>query len=104
MEHKWLEDLVVLAETRSFSRAALMRNITQPAFSRRIQALEAWMGVDLIVRSSYPPSLTPAGEKLEGWLGTQTDDGESLDLHPEVELDTLSNPGIENRGIPRAIG
>jgi DNA-binding transcriptional LysR family regulator len=64
MENKWLEDLVVLAETRSFSRAALMRNITQPAFSRRIQALEAWMGVDLIVRSSYPPSLTPAGENF----------------------------------------
>lgn len=64
MEHKWLEDLVVLAETRSFSRAALMRNITQPAFSRRIQALEAWMGVDLIVRSTYPPSLTPAGESF----------------------------------------
>lgn len=64
MENKWLEDLVVLAETRSFSRAAMMRNITQPAFSRRIQALEAWMGVDLIVRSSYPPSLTPAGENF----------------------------------------
>lgn len=64
MENKWLEDLVVLAETRSFSRAALMRNITQPAFSRRIQALEAWMGVDLIVRSTYPPSLTAAGENF----------------------------------------
>lgn len=64
MDNKWLEDLVVLAETRSFSRAALMRNITQPAFSRRIQALEAWMGVDLIVRTTYPPSLTPAGENF----------------------------------------
>lgn len=64
MDNKWLEDLVVLAETRSFSRAALMRNITQPAFSRRIQALEAWMGVDLIVRTTYPPSLTAAGENF----------------------------------------
>jgi DNA-binding transcriptional LysR family regulator len=62
MEIKWLEDFVVLAETRSFSRAALMRNVTQPAFSRRIQALEAWIGTDLMVRTTYPPSLTEAGE------------------------------------------
>lgn len=62
MEAKWLEDFVVLAETRSFSRAAQMRHITQPAFSRRIQALEAWLGQDLIDRASYPPRLTAAGE------------------------------------------
>ena len=41
VETKWLEDFVSLAETRSFSRSALLRHITQPAFSRRIQALEA---------------------------------------------------------------
>lgn len=64
MEIKWLEDFVVLAETRSFSRAALMRNVTQPAFSRRIQALEAWMGADLMTRTTYPPSLTEAGESF----------------------------------------
>lgn len=62
MDMKWLEDFVVLAETRSFSRSALMRNVTQPAFSRRIQALEAWLGVDLMVRTTYPPGLTPEGE------------------------------------------
>jgi DNA-binding transcriptional LysR family regulator len=36
--------------------------VTQPAFSRRIQALEAWAGLDLVDRSSYPTRLTPAGE------------------------------------------
>ena len=62
METKWLEDFVSLAETRSFSRSAPLRHVTQPAFSRRIQALEAWTGVDLVDRSSYPTRLTPAGE------------------------------------------
>ena len=62
METKWLEDFVSLAETRSFSRSAQLRHVTQPAFSRRIQALEAWAGVDLVDRSSYPTRLTPAGE------------------------------------------
>lgn len=62
METKWLEDFVSLAETRSFSRSAQLRHVTQPAFSRRIQSLEAWTGIDLVDRSSYPTRLTPAGE------------------------------------------
>ena len=66
METKWLEDFVSLAETRSFSRSAQLRHVTQPAFSRRIQALEAWAGVDLVDRSSYPTRLTSAGETLHG--------------------------------------
>ncbi|HRD97220.1 MAG TPA: LysR substrate-binding domain-containing protein [Rubrivivax sp.] len=64
METKWLEDFVSLAETRSFSRSAHLRHVTQPAFSRRIQALEAWAGIDLVDRSAYPTRLTPAGETL----------------------------------------
>ena len=62
MDTKWLEDFVSLAQTRSFSRSAQLRHVTQPAFSRRIQALEAWAGVDLVDRSIYPTRLTPAGE------------------------------------------
>ena len=64
METKWLEDFVSLAETRSFSRSAQLRHVTQPAFSRRIQSLESWAGTDLVDRSSYPTRLTPAGETL----------------------------------------
>jgi len=59
-----LEDFVSLAETRSFSRSAQLRHVTQPAFSRRIQSLEAWAGIDLVDRSSYPTRLTSAGETL----------------------------------------
>jgi DNA-binding transcriptional LysR family regulator len=62
METKWLEDFISLAETRSFSRSAELRHVTQPAFSRRIQSLEAWLGADLIDRTSYPTRLTQAGE------------------------------------------
>ena len=65
MESKWLEDFVTLSETRSFSRAAELRNVTQPAFSRRIQALEGWVGTALIDRTSYPTKLTPAGQVFQ---------------------------------------
>src|SRR5690606_37562622 len=66
MDTKWLEDFVSLAEARSFSRSAQLRHVTQPAFSRRIQSLEAWAGTDLVDRSSYPTRLTPAGQTLFG--------------------------------------
>ncbi|GAB3627606.1 LysR family transcriptional regulator [Pandoraea terrae] len=61
MEIKWVEDFIALSRYQSFSRAAEFRNVTQSGFSRRIQALEQWVGADLIDRSSFPPTLTPAG-------------------------------------------
>jgi LysR family transcriptional regulator, hypochlorite-specific transcription factor HypT len=61
MELKWLEDFLSLAQTRSFSRSASERFCTQSAFSRRIKALETWLGVPLINRSTFPTALTPAG-------------------------------------------
>ena len=61
IESKWLEDFLILAEVRSFSKAAQIRNMTQPAFSRRIQSLEETVGSRLIDRSRVPIGLTPVG-------------------------------------------
>ena len=47
MEFIWLEDFLALVDSGNFSRAAELRHVTQPAFSRRIRALEDWVGVDL---------------------------------------------------------
>lgn len=58
----WLEDFLALAATGNFSRAAEDRHSSQPAFSRRIRALEEWIGADLFDRSSQPAKLTEAGE------------------------------------------
>lgn len=57
----WLEDFLTLAESGNFSRAADERHITQPAFSRRIRALEEWLGADLFDRSGQPARLTETG-------------------------------------------
>ncbi len=64
MDHKWLEDFVALARERSFSRAAVLRHVTQPQFSRRIRALELWAGADLVNRATVPLGITAAGEAL----------------------------------------
>lgn len=60
----WLDDFQVLASSGNFSRAADERHMTQPAFSRRIRALEEWLGTELFDRSSQPARLTAAGEWL----------------------------------------
>lgn len=61
MELNWLEDFLALAASGNFSRAADSRNMTQPAFSRRIRALEDWVGAALFDRSAQPVTLTAAG-------------------------------------------
>ena len=66
MNFLWLDDFLVLAASGNFSRAAEERNVTQPAFSRRVRALESWLGVALFDRSSQPARLTEAGEWFKG--------------------------------------
>src|SRR3954469_3394622 len=61
MDLDWLKDFLALAELKTFSRAADARNVTQPAFSRRIRALEGWIGAALFVRGAQGATLTPAG-------------------------------------------
>jgi len=57
-------DLERLRQTGNFSQAAALGNLSQPAFSRRIKSLEAWVGVTLVDRSRQPVSLTEAGEQI----------------------------------------
>ena len=54
MNLDWVDDMLVLLEERNFSKAADRRHISQPAFSRRIQSLERWIGVPLVDRTSKP--------------------------------------------------
>jgi DNA-binding transcriptional LysR family regulator len=58
----WLDDFLALVASGNFSKAADERHMTQPAFSRRIRALEEWLGTPLFDRSSQPATLTAAGE------------------------------------------
>ncbi len=64
MDTRWLQDFVTLAEVRNFTRAAELRAVSQAAFSRRIQALEQWLGAKLIDRASFPTRMTKAGERF----------------------------------------
>lgn len=64
MDLNWLRDFECLSRSQNFTRAADERNITQSAFSRRIKALENWVGLPLINRATYPVQLTDAGKQF----------------------------------------
>ncbi len=65
MDINWLQDFLAVADTRHFTQAASRRNISQAAFSRRIRALESWLGVTLIERGTVPAHLTAEGKRFE---------------------------------------
>lgn len=64
IELRDLQFLAALAKHRHFARAAKASGVSQPAFSTRIQKLEAQLGVALVRRDNRYQGLTTEGEKL----------------------------------------
>ncbi|MDQ8034856.1 hypothetical protein CEG14_12945 [Bordetella genomosp. 1] len=64
MHLKLLEDFVALSKSQSLFRAAESRNVTHPAFGRRIRALEEWAGVPLVERGPQHTQLNASGRVL----------------------------------------
>ncbi|MGD0848968.1 LysR family transcriptional regulator [Bradyrhizobium sp.] len=93
MELIWLEDYLALAEALNFSRAAEARHVTQPAFSRRIRALEDWIGAELFTRSTHGVALTPAGEHFHNQAEVLT-----RALH-QLRRDTIEASGRGARAV-----
>lgn len=61
----WFEDFLVLSAVGNFSKAAELRHISQPAFSRRIQMLEEWLGIELVDRRNPRLTLTTTAARFE---------------------------------------
>lgn len=66
MQFQWLDDVLVLLEEGNMSRAAARRNITQPAFSRRIQGFEDWLGIAVLERKTNSVEISEALTSNEG--------------------------------------
>ena len=62
MELRQLKYFVNVAETKSFSEASRLLNITQSTLSQQIKQLENELGVVLFERSSHRVGLTDVGE------------------------------------------
>lgn len=59
MKQEWLEDLLAVIDTGSLSSASRKRFLSQPAFSRRIQTIESYIGAELFDRNCKPMQLKP---------------------------------------------
>lgn len=64
MDLRQLRYFIAIAESGSLSEAARRLHIVQPALSQRLAALEADLGVQLLVRGRSGIALTPAGVEL----------------------------------------
>ncbi|MEE2690298.1 MAG: LysR family transcriptional regulator [Pseudomonadota bacterium] len=64
MEMQQIRYFLALSETLNFTRAAAECNVTQPALTRAIQALEAELGGDLIRREGRQSHLTELGRRM----------------------------------------
>ncbi|MFD7920237.1 LysR family transcriptional regulator [Streptomyces sp. NPDC059740] len=87
LEH--LTSFVAVAEELHFGRAAARLTMTQPPLSRRIQALEHEVGVELLERSRRTVRLTPAGRVF------LADARRILELSEQAALSARRVPGGE---------
>lgn len=83
-----IEVFLDCAETKSFTQAAVRRNISIPNLSKGIQKLEAYLGVQLFLRSTRKITLSEAGqlylEKAQKIVGLMQ---EGSHLHEEIETE-----------------
>jgi len=68
MEMQQIRYFLSLAQTLNFTRAAEECNVSQPALTRAIQALEAELGGDLIRREGRHSHLTELGKRMSPLL------------------------------------
>ncbi len=92
MELKWLDDYLALIETGSFSAAAEKRHVSQPAFSRRIQHLEEWLGVELIDRTHKPLRFTALATQHEASFRSLVN--QVYEFRSTLKSDANSSPGL----------
>ena len=90
MELAWLEDFLALARERNFSRAAEVRHISQPAFSRRVRMLEDWRAC--MLRHPWSAALLPRRAL-----------GANILARLELLSRTLSRAGIADENLNAAI-
>lgn len=64
MEMQQIRYFLALAQTLNFTRAAEAANVSQPALTRAIQALEAELGGELIRRERGHSHLTALGQRM----------------------------------------
>ena len=93
MNEKDFEYTLMVARCHSFSQAAQLLYLTQPALSRYISNLEKSLGVTLFDRSASPIQLTSAGQRFCAYAT------EILDLEDKLRAELLSHASVSGKAI-----
>lgn len=102
MDTRSLRYFVQVSESRSFSKAAHVLHIGQPALSRSIQLLEQELGCPLFVRTRHGVELTSAGQILLARAKVILD--QITQLRGEVQAHAYDVAGPASVGVPSAAG
>lgn len=94
MDFETLKLFLHIASTGSFSRAALLSDVTQSTASKRILSLELALGHRLFDRNGRGARLTEPGRQLVGLAETLVGDAENL-------RDTLHTQLLQPQGLVR---
>lgn len=102
MDIKQLNYFVHVAELRSFSKAAAVLAMAQPALSRQIRSLEGELGAHLFYRNGRGVVVTEAGERLLGFARTMVEQAERIKTDLTMLRDHPS--GTVRLGVPPTVG
>jgi len=105
-----VQAFVAIATHRNFGRAASALHLTQTALSRRLQTLEAYLGVKLVERTTRSVELTrigrdflPRGQRLLGELETALTEIRETGKALRGDVCIACVPTIGIRYLPRVI-
>lgn len=105
-----VQAFIAIATRRNFRRAAAELHITQTALSRRLQTLEAYLGLKLIERTTRSVELTrigsdflPRARRLLGELETSLSDIRETGKAMRGSVTIACVPSIGTRYLPRVI-
>ena len=82
-----------VARVKSFSKAAKLLHISQPAISAQIHSMEEYYGIKLFERTPHGVSLTPAGTVLFDYAK------QILELHEDLERRLTSMADEKNQKL-----
>lgn len=81
-----VKTFLTVCETKNFTKAATLLNLSQPAVSVHIRALEEWYGTKLFAYEGKKLLLTADGERLQSAMSVMWNDLEDLRLQLDQTL------------------
>jgi LysR family transcriptional regulator, transcriptional activator of the cysJI operon len=107
MSHESLKLFRDIAQTRSFSRGAVMNGVSQSAASQQVQELEQELGIELLDRSTRPLVVTSAGrlytEYCKDVLRRREEFNVALDLMKQEVEGTVRVASIYSVGLSEMV-